>query len=224
MSDDQPMSRGKELRNYLIAGLLVWIPLVVTIFVFKFLVDLMDQTLLLLPTAARPEQLLGFHIPGLGVVLTVVVLLGTGLTVRNLFGRQLVEFFEKLIKRTPIVGPVYSGAKSFSETVLTNTGQSFRKTLLVEYPRKGIWTLGFQTSDGVEEFRARTGRDLVCVFIPTTPNPTSGFIMLVPREEVIELDMEVDAAVKMIFTLGVVVPRSVAQTEADSLAPQQRGS
>lgn len=214
MADEQPIGRGRELRNYLIAGLLVWIPLVVTIFVFKFLVDLMDQTLLLLPDAARPEQLFGFRIPGLGVVLTVVVLLGTGLAVRNLFGRQLVAFFEAAIKRMPIVGPVFSGAKSFSETILTNTGRSFRKALLIEYPRPGIWTLAFQTSDGVDEFRVRTGRDLICVFVPTTPNPTSGFIMLVPREETIVLDLEVDAVVKMIFTLGVVVPESRAASKS----------
>ncbi|HSN72175.1 MAG TPA: DUF502 domain-containing protein [Steroidobacteraceae bacterium] len=213
--------RGRTLRNYLIAGLLIWIPIFITVVVFRFLVNLMDQTLLLLPGPVRPENLLGFKIPGLGVVLTIVLLAVTGLVATNLIGGRLVTWIEGLVRRIPFIGPVYGGAKSFSETVLTSKGQSFKKVLLIQYPRVGVWSLAFLTSNELEEVQARTDHEVVCCFVPTTPNPTSGFIVMVPRKDVIELDMEVESAVKMIVTLGVVVPRWNKRPGAQPLAPPE---
>jgi uncharacterized membrane protein len=193
-------------RRYLIAGLLVWVPILVTVLVVRFILDLMDQTLLLLPPSVRPEALLGVHIPGLGLLLAVLLLVFTGVLVSNIIGRSLVMLWEDLMKRIPFVRALYSGVKSFSTTILSNQGNSFKKVLLIEYPRKGIWSIGFQTAGDVPLISTHTGEPQVCVFIPTTPNPTSGFIMMVPRSQAIELEMSIDAAMKMIVTLGVVVP------------------
>ncbi|HEX2138660.1 MAG TPA: DUF502 domain-containing protein [Woeseiaceae bacterium] len=196
----------KRLRRYLVAGLLVWIPIGVTIFAVRILVALMDQSLVFLPGRFRPEQWLGFAIPGLGIILTFLLLLGTGLFAANFVGRSMVGIWESLLERIPIVRSIYSGAKNFAEIVLSDSNQSFKKVLLIEYPRKGIYTLAFKSGSNLGEVQERTGEDVVCVFVPTTPNPTSGFIIMVPKDEIIELDMEVDAAVKMIVSLGVVVP------------------
>lgn len=204
--DAKDRSTAARLRRYLVAGLLIWLPIVVTVFVLKFLVGLMDQTLLLLPPSWRPEAVLGFGIPGLGLVLALIVLLVTGVAVTNLVGRQLVTWWEDLMKRIPVVRSIYSGAKTFTETVFTGKGQAFKRVLLVQYPRKGIWSLGFQSGEQVAEAKHRSGEDLVCVFIPTTPNPTSGFIIMVPRADVVPLDMSVDDAMRLVFTLGVVAP------------------
>jgi len=194
------------VRRYVIAGLLVWVPILVTVLVVRFILDLMDQTLLLLPAAVRPEALLGVHIPGLGLVLAVLLLIFTGMLVSNIIGRSLVGLWEDLLNRIPFVRALYSGVKSFSTTILSNQGNSFKKVLLIEYPRKGVWSVGFQTAGDLPLISQHTGEPQVCVFIPTTPNPTSGFIVMVPRSQAIELEMSVDAAMKMIVTLGVVVP------------------
>lgn len=196
----------KRVRTFLVAGLLVWVPLGVTIILLKILVDLMDQTLLLLPMAYRPETLLGFRIPGLGILLSLVVLLVTGILVANILGRKLVHFWESVLKRIPLVRSIYSAAKQFAEIVFTDNTQSFNRVMLIEYPRKGLYSLCFQTSSNLGEVQAKTGEDVVCVFIPTTPNPTSGLILMVPKSEVIELDMEIEEALQMIVSLGVVVP------------------
>ena len=198
------------LRRYLMAGLLVWVPILVTVLVVRFILDLMDQTLLLLPAVARPEALFGFHIPGLGLLLALVLLISTGMLVSNIIGRSLVGLWEDLLNRIPFVRALYSGVKSFSTTILSNQGNSFKKVMLIEYPRQGIWSIGFQTAGDLPLISVHTGEPLVCVFIPTTPNPTSGFIVMVPRSQAIELDMSVDAAMKMIVTLGVVVPAAPA--------------
>ncbi len=198
------------VRRYLIAGLLVWLPILATVLVVRFILDLMDQTLRLLPQSMQPETLLGVRIPGLGALLAVLLLLLTGVLVTNIIGRSLVRFWEDLLNRIPFVRAIYSGVKSFSTTILSNSGNSFKKVLLIEYPRPGIWSVGFQTAADVPLVGARTGQPMVCVFIPTTPNPTSGFIMMLPRSQVIELDMSIDAAMKMIVTLGVVVPPTAA--------------
>jgi uncharacterized membrane protein len=200
----------KHLRTYLVTGLLIWVPLVITLFILTLLVDFMDQTLLLLPENFRPETLLGFRIPGLGAVLAAAVLLLTGLLVTNIVGRKLVDFWESLLNRIPLVRSVYSAAKSFAEMVLTNNTQSFKQVLLIEYPRKGIYSMGFQTAGtgSLGEIQQRTGEEVICVFVPTTPNPTSGFIMFVPKQDVIFLDMAVEDAIKMVVSLGVVVPQS----------------
>ena len=196
----------KNIQKYLIAGLLVWLPVVVTVLLFRFLITLMDQTLVLLPLQIRPETLLGFSIPGLGLILTLLVLLVTGILAANIVGRTMMGFGERILRRIPIVRSVYSAAKKFSELVFSETGQSFKKVLLIQYPRKGVYSLAFQTSTALGEVQKKTGSDVVCTFIPTTPNPTSGYIIILPKEDVIEMDMSVDEAFKMIVSLGVVVP------------------
>lgn len=198
-------------RRYIMAGLLVWLPLGVTILVIKMLVDLMDRTLLLLPARYQPEQLLGMHIPGLGVIVAVVVVLSTGIIVANLFGRKLVEGWESLLARIPLVRSVYSAVKQIAETMFSSSGQSFRKVLLVEYPRKGLWTLAFQTGTDIGEAQQKTERDVINIYIPTTPNPTSGFFIMVPKEDVVELDMSVDEGLRMIISMGSVVPNAIKE-------------
>lgn len=197
----------KRLRRYLVAGILVWLPLGITYFLLRFLVGVMDKTLGLLPKPYQPEQWFGVPIPGLGVILTIIVLLITGLLAANFVGRSVVGGWESLMERIPIVRSIYSVAKKFAEVVFSDSGNAFKKVLLVEYPRKGIYTLTFQTATEIGEIQGRTGEDVVCCFVPTTPNPTSGFIIVVPKKDVIELDMEVDEAAKLIMSLGVVIPR-----------------
>ena len=196
----------KHLRRYLVAGLLVWIPLGVTVFILRVLIGLMDRTLLLIPAQYRPEEWLGFTVPGLGLLLTVLVLLVTGLLAANIVGRSMVGLWESLLDRIPVVRSVYSAAKNFAEIVFSDSGQSFKKVLLIEYPRKGIYSLAFQTATNLGEVQARMGEEMICTFVPTTPNPTSGYIIIVPKKDIIELDMEIDEALKMIISLGVVVP------------------
>lgn len=197
----------KRLRRYLVAGLLVWIPLAFTAWIISLLIKLMNQSLLLLKLVPLlPENWQELAIPGLGIVLTLVLLLTTGLFAANFVGHRMIALWESLLERIPFVRSVYSGAKKFSEIVLSDSSQSFKKVLLIEYPRKGIYTLAFQSGANLGEVQARTGEEVVCTFVPTTPNPTSGFIVMVPKDEIIELDMPVDAAVKMIVSLGVVVP------------------
>jgi uncharacterized membrane protein len=166
----------------------------------------MDRTLLLIPADYRPDALLGFHIPGLGVILAVVVLLLTGLLAANFVGRAFVGGWEALMDRIPFVRAIYSAAKNFAEMVFSDSSQSFKKVLLIEYPRKGVYSLAFQTATRLGEIARRTGEDVICCFVPTTPNPTSGFILIVPKKDVTVLDMSVDEALKMVISLGVVVP------------------
>ena len=196
----------RALRRYLINGLLIWVPVLVTVLVVRFILDLMDQTLLVLPRALRPDTLLGLHIPGFGALLAVLIVVLTGLLVTNFIGRTLVEVWEDMLERIPFVRALYGGVKSFSETILSNSGKSFKQVLLVEYPRLGAWSIGFQTTDNLPEINATLGVEHVCVFVPTTPNPTSGFIFMVPRSQVHVLHMSVDEAMRMIVTLGVVGP------------------
>ncbi len=196
----------KKLRTYIVAGLLIWIPIGVTLFVLKVLVDILDQTLLLLPLAYRPETLLGFRIPGLGILLALIILVVTGVLAANFLGRRLVGFWESVLQRIPLVRSIYSAAKNFAEVVFNDSNRSFNKVLLIEYPRKGLYSLCFQTSTNLGEIQARIGGDVICVFVPTTPNPTSGLILMVPVADVIELDMDVESALKMVVSLGVVVP------------------
>ena len=199
------------LRRYLIAGLLVWLPLGVTLLVFKLLVGLVETLLELVPAAYHPETLLGLEIPYLNVILALLamftVVVVTGLLVANLFGRKLVAMWESLLGRIPLVRSIYQSAKQVAETVFSSSGKSFRKVLLIEYPRKGLYTLAFQTSNSAGEVQERIGEDLTTVFIPTTPNPTSGFIILVPTKDVVELEMSVDEALKMVISLGMVEPK-----------------
>lgn len=196
----------KRIQRYLMAGLLVWVPAGITFLILKLIVDLMDRTLLLLPEHYRPEQLIGFRIPGLGILLTGLVVFATGMLAANLVGRRLLRIWDATLQRIPLVRSIYGGAKSFTEVVLGDGGQSFKQVVLIEYPRKGLYSVGFLTGTELAEVQARTSEEVVCVFVPTTPNPTSGFIVLAPREDVVFLDMDVEAAVKMVVSLGVVVP------------------
>ena len=197
--------RTWSLRRYLVAGMLVWLPILATVWVVRFIVQLMDQTLLWLPETWRPEAFVGFYVPGVGALLAFIVVLVTGLLVTNLVGRRLIALWDGLLKRIPIVRSVYGGVKSFAETVLSNSN-SFRTVVMVQYPRLGMWTIGFVTSDDVAEVSEKTGAQHVCLYVPTTPNPTSGFILMVPKSEVVELEMSVDVAMRMIVTCGVVTP------------------
>jgi uncharacterized membrane protein len=212
---------ARTLRNYLIAGLLIWIPIMVTVWVVRFVGRILDQSLLLLPPSWRPEAVFGTYVPGVGIALSLLLLLLTGVLVRNLFGRQIIAGAENLVRRIPVIGPVYSGAKTFSETVLTDQGKSFKQVVMVEFPRKGIYSIGFITAHELEEAQAKTEQVVTCVFVPTTPNPTTGFIVLVPKDEVVAMDMTVDEAFKMLLTLGVVVPKWKGPASAAHLAPQQ---
>lgn len=211
-----------HFRRHLVAGLLVWVPLGVTLLVLKLIADILAG-LSVIPHALRPEQLFGVRVPYLDVVVTLllalVVLMVTGLIVTNILGRQLVGFWESILERIPLVRSVYSAAKKFAEVLFAETGESFKKVLLIEYPRKGLYSLCFQTSSDLEEVQARTNEEVICVFVPTTPNPTSGLILMVPRRDVIELDMDVEAALKMVVSLGVVVPRWKRRPGGATLAP-----
>lgn len=206
-------------RRYLIAGLLIWVPLAVTIFIVRLLINWLDGTVQLIPEAYRPETLIGYAIPGLGVLLTVVVVMLTGLFAANLFGRKLVKFWEDLLSHVPLVRSVYSGAKQLAETMFSEDGQSFRKVLLVEFPRRGLWTIAFLTGTDQGEAQKKTGHDVINIYIPTTPNPTGGYFVMVPREDVQELDMSVDEGLKMLMSMGAVVP-GVIQA-ASKLAPEE---
>jgi uncharacterized membrane protein len=200
------------LRRYLAAGLLVWVPLGITVLIVGFLVDLMDQSMLLLPEAYRPERFFGFRIPGLGVVLTLAVVLGTGMVVANFFGRKLVALWEGILARIPLVRSIYSSAKQVAETVFSDTTRSFREVVMLEYPRKGVWTLAFVTGEGIRQAREQSGEDMISVYVPTTPNPTSGFFLMVPQGDVVKLDITVDDGLKLILSTGVLVPKSMALT------------
>ena len=198
----------KKLRRILIAGLLVWLPLGITIFIIKILLDLLSQTYLLIPEGLRPENLFGMTIPGFEIIMAIIILFSTGLVAANYLGKTLVETWEKFLDKIPLVRSIYTPLKKFAELILSDQTQSFSKVLLIQYPRKGLYSLCFQTSKDVGEIQEKSGEDVVCVFIPTTPNPTSGYIILIPKDEVIELDMSVEDALKMIISLGVVVPSS----------------
>ena len=209
----------KSLRRYLVTGVVIWVPLIVTVLVVRFLLKLMDRTLVVIPLAYQPETLLGFKIPGLGLLLSVLILFITGLLAANFFGRKLVSFSESIVNRIPLVRSIYSGAKQVAETVLSDGDTSFKRVMLVQYPRKGVWSLCFQTATDLAEIQSRTESEVVCVFIPTTPNPTSGFILFVPGEDLVKLDMTVEEGLRMIISLGVVVPRWRRPEDAAALAP-----
>ncbi len=193
------------LRRYLVAGILVWLPILATIWVVSFMLRLMDSTLLLLPAGLRPQALVGFALPGAGLVFALIVLLLTGLLVTNLIGRQLIVWGEELLNRIPVVRSVYGGVKSFTESVFSQSN-SFRKVVMVEYPRAGAWSLGFLTAEDVPEVSEKLGEPHSAVYISAALNATAGYLVIVPRRQLVELDMTVDAAMKMIITCGVVVP------------------
>jgi len=194
------------MKRYFITGLLIWIPLGITFLVLNWLIGTMDQSLELLPARLRPESFWGVHIPGFGALVTILVVFLTGLLAANFIGQRLVRFWEGVLARIPVVKSIYYGVKQVSDTVLADTGLAFRKVLLVQYPRAGSWTIAFQTGrpggDVVNHLRG----EYVSVYVPTTPNPTSGFFLMMPRSDVVELDMSVDEALKYIISMGVVAP------------------
>lgn len=204
-----------KLRKYLITGLLVWVPLGITILVIKLLVDLLDKTLLLLPHALRPATLIGFDIPGLGIILSILFVFSSGFIITNFAGKRLVLWGEDLLERIPLVRSIYSALKQVTETVLTSDKNSFRQVVLIEYPRKGIWTIGFQTSDSPNACNQLAGSKLLTIFVPTTPNPTSGYILMMPEEDIKKLDIDVEDALKMVMSLGVVTPKSMGIQEKE---------
>lgn len=195
-----------KLRKYLVAGLLIWVPVVVTFLLVRFVIDLIDQTLVFLPSKWRPENLIGYEIPGLGLVLTFILMLITGMIVANLFGRRVVSFWEGLLSRIPLVSTIYSSVKQVTSTLFSDSSQSFREVVLVEYPRKGTWMLAFVTGDSPKQFQREIGKKAINLFVPTTPNPTSGFYLIVPTEDVIHLNIPVEVGLKMILSAGVINP------------------
>jgi uncharacterized membrane protein len=199
-----------HFRRYLIAGLLVWVPLGVTMLVIKLFVDLLDRMQFFVPPAWRPEELFGFSIPGLGIVVGMVLVLSTGAVAVNLIGRRLVISWEAFLARIPFVRTVYTSVKQVMVTLLSTRNESFRRVLLVEFPRRGIWRLGFQTGLTSQELKEKLKDGLITVFVPSSPNPTSGFVIFVPKEETIDLDMPVDEAMKLLMSLGVLVPNVAA--------------
>jgi uncharacterized membrane protein len=202
-----PKKKGSPLRRYLVAGVLVWLPIAATLWVVGFLFHLADKTLLLLPLPPgyHPEGLMGLLLPALGAILVFVVIVLTGILVTNLIGRRLLVWGEELLHHIPIVGSVYGGVKSFAESVFSQSN-SFRKVVMVQYPREGVWSVGFLTAENVPEVSEKTGEPHACVYISAALNATGGVLAILPRREVVELDMSVDAAMKMIITCGVVVP------------------
>jgi uncharacterized membrane protein len=194
------------MKKILITGLLIWIPLAITIWVLDLIVSTMDQTLQLLPEQYQPQALFGRQIPGLGAVLTVVVVFVTGALASNILGRRLVRFWESILGRIPVVKTIYSGVKQVSDTLFAPGGQAFTKALLVQYPREGSWTIAFFTGRPGGDVANHLQGDYVSVYVPTTPNPTSGFFLMMPKAEVIELDMSVDEALKYVISMGVVPP------------------
>ena len=194
------------MKKYFITGLLIWIPLAITMMVLAWIVGTLDQILLLLPEPLRPDTLLGIHIPGLGVLLTLLILLLTGLIAANVLGQRIVIYWELLLARIPVVKSIYYSVKQVSDTLFSSNGQAFRKALLIQYPREGAWTIAFLTGKPGGAPAQHLSGDYVSVYVPTTPNPTSGFFLMLPSRDVVELDMSVDEALKYIISMGVVAP------------------
>ena len=194
------------LKKYFITGLLIWVPLAITAWVLSLIVRSMDQSLLLLPQAIHPEHLLGMYIPGLGALLTLLVVLLTGLVTTNIVGQKLVRFWEAVLARIPVVKSIYYSVKQVSDTLFSGSGVAFRKVLLVRYPHPEAWSVAFQTGHPARDVADMLPEEHVGVFIPTTPSPVNGFFFFVRKKDVIELDMNVDDALKYIVSMGVVAP------------------
>lgn len=198
------------MRKYFITGLLILVPLVITLWVLSLIIGTMDQSLLLLPQRWQPKMLLGFNLPGLGTILTLLTIFLVGLLTQNFIGNYVVAAWESVLRRIPVVNSIYSGVKQVSDTLFSPNGNAFRKALLVQYPRAGSWTIAFMTGTPGGDVRNHLQGDYISVYVPTTPNPTSGFFLMMPKTDVIELDMSVDAALRYIVSMGVVAPEKTA--------------
>jgi uncharacterized membrane protein len=194
------------LKKYFITGLLIWLPLAVTLWIIDFVVTAMDRTVLLLPEAWRPESVLGMHLPGFGLVMSVLLILATGLLARNFLGQRLVRWWEGLLARIPIVNSIYSSVKQVSDTMLAQKGNAFRKVVLVEFPQRGQWTMAFVVGAPGERLGPLLGGEKVTVYVPTAPNPTSGYVIMADPAELRDVDVSVDEAFKFHVSLGVVTP------------------
>ena len=197
-----------RLKKYFITGLLIWVPLGITLWVLHLLVSTMDQTLLLLPEEFQTEHWLGIHVPGMGVVMTLIVVLATGLIAANFLGQRLLLIWENVLGRIPVVKSIYNSVKQVSDTLFTSGGHAFRKALLVQYPREGSWTIAFLTGQPGGDVVNHLHGEYWSIYVPTTPNPTSGFFLMLPKADVIVLDMSVDEALKYVISMGVVSPDS----------------
>jgi uncharacterized membrane protein len=195
------------VKKYFITGLLIWIPLVATIWVLKFIFDVLDQSLLLLPIDFHTENWIGIHIPGLGAILTIATVLATGFLATNFVGAQLVQLWHDVLNRIPVVNSIYTGVKQISDTLFSSSGQAFRKALLVQWPHQGAWTIAFLTGTPTGDVASHLPPDCISVYVPTTPNPTGGYFIIVARKDVVELEMSVDQALKYIISMGVVPPQ-----------------
>ena len=195
----------KNLRNYFISGLLFWIPLGLSIVVIKFFLELVND---IVPPEYLPETLFNLEkvVPGSGIVWVILIMLITGVLVNNFIGRKILELWDKLLNKIPGFRSIYNALKQLSDTVLSPSGESFKKAILVEYPRRGMWTIAFQTGNYRGEVEKKIGEEIINIYVPTTPNPTSGFFIMLPKDDVIELDMSVDEAFKLIISTGVVTP------------------
>ena len=200
--------RRQLIKRWFITGLLIWVPLAITAWVLSLIAGAADQTLRLLPESVRPQALLGVNIPGAGIALTLLIILTTGLLAANFIGQRLVSWWEQLLARIPVVSSIYNSVKQVSDTLFSSSGNAFRKALLIQYPREGTWTIAFLTGKPGGDVSNHLKGDFVSVYVPTTPNPTSGFFLMLPKSDVIELDMAVDEALKYIISMGVVAPPS----------------
>lgn len=194
----------KHLRGYLLTGLIVWTPILITIWVIGFIVELLDSSIALLPGSYQPAHFLGTNVPGVGVIFSLAVLLVTGIIATNFLGQRLVHWSESFLDKIPLVRSIYNTSKQVMQAVFSSNSHAFRKVVLVEYPRKDIWTLAFQTGTNVNTFGKDLGEDMISIFVPTTPNPTGGFLLLVSRSQVKEVSLSVDDALKYIISLGVM--------------------
>ena len=198
------------VRKWLLAGLLVLVPLAITVWLLNWFVATLDQTLQILPGNWHPDKLIGFHIPGFGVLLALAIVLIIGAVTSNFFGKKLVSWWDLLLNRIPIVRSIYSSVKQVSDTLFSENGNAFRKALLVQWPRAGVWTIAFQTGTPGGDVINHLAGDYLSVYVPTTPNPTGGYFVMLKREDCIELSMSVDQALTYVISMGVVVPGSAA--------------
>lgn len=196
----------KQIKKYFITGLLIWVPLVITVWVLSIVINTMDQSIRLIPTQFRPLAQIGFDIPGLGTILTLLIIFVTGLVTANILGQQIVKFWEAALGRIPVVKSIYYSVKQVSDTLFSGNGDAFRQVLLVRYPHPEAWSIAFQTGEPAHDVSSRLPEDYVAVFIPTAPSPVNGFFFFVRRADTIVLDMSVDEALKYIVSMGVVSP------------------